>query len=54
MDVKYKLIVTRGWGWRWGLGINHEIGTDTYTLLYIKLIINKDYCIIQGNLFNSL
>ena len=32
-------------------GINWETGIDTYTLLYIKYIINKD---LQGNLLNTL
>ena len=32
-------MVTRGWGEG---GINWEIGIDTYALLYIKQITNKD------------
>ena len=30
-------------------GINWEIGTDIYTLLYIKQIINKDLLYSTGN-----
>ena len=32
-----------------GGGINWEIGTDTYTLLYIKQITNKDLLYMTGN-----
>ena len=36
------------YGHQWG-GINWEIGTDTYTLLYIKQITNKDLLYMTGN-----
>ena len=39
-------MVTRG---ERGLGINWEIGIDIYTLLYIKLITNKDLLYSTGN-----
>ena len=45
-DVENKLMATRGWG---GGGINWEIGTDIYTLLYIKWISNKDLLYSPGN-----
>ena len=35
-------------GTRWG-GINWEIGTDIYTLLYIKQINNKNLLYSTGN-----
>ena len=44
-DVENKLMVTRG---ERG-GINWEIGIDTYTLLYIKQITNKDLLYSTGN-----
>ena len=31
-------------------GIDWGFGTDRYTLLYLKQIINKTYCIAQGTL----
>ena len=39
-------MVTKGEGWE---GINWEIGIDTYTLPYIKLITNKDLLYSTGN-----
>ena len=41
IDVENKLKVTGG-KVEGGGGINWEIGIDTYTLLYIKQITNKD------------
>ena len=35
--------------WERGGGINWEIGTDIYTLLYIKQITNKDLLYSTGN-----
>ena len=36
-------------GERKGVGINWEVGTDIYTLLYIKWITNKDLLYSTGN-----
>ena len=36
-------------GYDWGGGMNQEIGIDIYTLLYIKLITNKDLLYSTGN-----
>ena len=38
-DLKNKLMVTRGYGWRGR--VDWEFGIDMYTLLYSKLITNK-------------
>ena len=49
-NFKAKFTVTKGEmrGRRdWG------VGTDTYILLYIKYIGNKDLSIVQGNLLNT-
>ena len=35
-------------------GIVREFGIDIYTLLYFKLITNKDLCISEGMLLNIL
>ena len=35
-----------------GKGIVREFGMDMYTLLYLKWITNKAYCIAQGTLLN--
>ena len=37
------------YGYQGGGGINWEIGTDTYPLLYIKQITNKDLLYSPGN-----
>ena len=37
-----------------GDGINWETGVDVYTPVHIKYITNKNYCIAQGTLFNTL
>ena len=37
-----------------GGGIDWEFGVDMYTLLYLKQITNKDQCIAQGTLLNTL
>ena len=31
-----------------------EFGMDTYTLLYLKWITNKDYCTAHGTLHNIM
>ena len=36
-------------GGKRGIGINWEIGIDTYTLLYIKQVTNKDLLYSTGN-----
>ena len=41
-------MVTTG-GYVVGGGMNRETGTDIYTLLYIKLITNKDLLCSTGN-----
>ena len=51
-DLENKLMVTRGEG-NWG-GIVREFGIDMYTLLYLKWITNKTYCIAQGLILNIL
>ena len=38
----------------WGEGTVRELGIDMYTLLYLKWITNKDYCIAQGTLLNVM
>jgi len=35
-------------------GTDSEFGTDMDTLLYLKQIMNKEYCIAQGILLNIL
>ena len=35
-------------------GTDSEFGTDMYTLLHLKQIMNKEYCIPQGILLNIL
>ena len=35
-------------------GINWEVGTDIYTLLYINTPLIRTYCIAEGPLFNTL
>ena len=50
-NVENKLMVTRG---KWVGEINWEIGMDTYTLLYIKQVTNKDLLGTQGTLLNTL
>ena len=49
-EIKLKMQKTNLWlpGVRGG-GINWEIGTDIYTLLYIKEITNKDLLYSTGN-----
>ena len=37
-----------------GGGMNWEIGIDIYTLLYLKWITNRTYCIAQGTLLNVM
>ena len=44
-DAENKLTVTISGGW----GINWETGNDTYALLYIKQITNKDQLYSTGN-----
>ena len=34
--------------------IKWEIGTDIYTLLYIRQITDKIYCIAQGTLLSTV
>ena len=34
-------------------GIDWEFGIDKYTLLYLKQITNRTYCIAQGTLLIS-
>ena len=36
----------------WGEGIVREFGMDMCTLLYLKWITNKFYCITQGTVLN--
>ena len=36
----------------WGGGIVRIFGMDKYTLLYLKWITNRSYCIAQGTLLN--
>ena len=33
---------------------NRELGKVMYTLLYLKWITNRDYCMAQGTLFNVM
>ena len=35
-------------------GIARAFGMDMYTLLYLKWISNKDYCVAQGTLLNVM
>ena len=39
---------------RWRKGIVREFGMDMDTLLYLKWIINKFYCIAPGTLLNVM
>ena len=41
-------------GERWREGIVRESGIDMYTLLYLKKITNKTYCIAQGTLLSVM
>ena len=38
----------------WGEGGLREFGLDMYTLLYLKWITNKTYCIAYGTLVNIM
>ena len=37
-----------------GRGIVREFGIDIYTLLYLKWLTTRTYCIAQGTLLNIL
>ena len=52
-DLKTKLRGYQRGNMRLGGGINYEVGTDIYTLLYIKLLSNKDLFIAPGNLLST-
>ena len=45
-------MITKGETW-WG-GINQELGMNTHTLLYIKLITNQDLVYSTGNYIQYL
>ena len=45
-DVENKLMVTGG---MWQGGIHRKTGIDTYTLLHIKQVTNKDLLYSTGN-----
>ena len=47
LDLENEFIVTREEGW--GEGIVREFGIEVYTLLYLKLITNKDLLYSTGN-----
>ena len=51
-DSEDELIVARGEGE--GERIVRELGMDRYTLLYLKWIANKIYCIVHGTQFNII
>jgi len=42
-----------GMWWKWGR-IGREFGVDIHTVLYVKQITNKDPCIAQGTLPNTM
>jgi len=50
MDVENKFMVTRDYV---GEGLNLEIGTDIYTLLYIKYITYKNLIFSPVHCFSS-
>ena len=52
LDVK-SVFVWLGGG-TGGKGIVRELGMDRYTLLYLRWITNKIYCIKQGTLHNVM
>ena len=49
--LREQLTVTGGEGLKGG--IDWEFGIDKYTLLYLKQITNRTYCIAQGTLLIS-
>ena len=51
-DSEDELMVVRGE--ESGKGIVKEFGIDTYSLLYLKWITNKDLCIADGTLLNAV
>ena len=50
MLIKNKCMVTKGETFE--RGINHELGINTHTRMYIGWITNKIYCIAQETLPN--
>ena len=52
LSSENQLTVTRQGRWR--EGIVRESGTDKYTLLYLKWITHRTYCIAQGTLLNVM
>ena len=54
MDLENKLTVNWGWGGGTGGETENEFEISMNTLLFLKQITNRTYCIEQAALLNSL